>query len=335
LGEAGRRVRDGLASGLLDLVDSEGVIRSGDAARRLGLPRNLLIEIAHDLKSRGLIHLETHLFREAELIRLPRSEREAPAGGFRARVIAVSNQKGGVGKTATSVNLSAALALLGRKTLLLDLDSQANATSGLGFNKHEIKRSIYDAMVNYTPLSEIILHTSTTNLDLIPSNVHLAGVNIELVNLPSRETRLRRVLSEVKGSYEFIIIDCPPSLGLLTVNGLVAADSVLVPIQCDYYALEGISQLLGTLDLVRERLNPSLRIEGILLTMFDARTNLSTQISENVRSYFKEKVYNTVIPRNVKLSEAASFGKSILDYDRYSSGARSYLSLAKEVTAGG
>lgn len=335
LGEAGKRVRDGIAKGVLDLVDAEGVVKAGAAAKKLGLPKNLLLEVAHDLKNRELIEVETHLFRDTELIMQPRSGREAKGGEYATRVIAVSNQKGGVGKTVTSVNLSAALADLGRKTLLLDLDSQANATSGLGFDKHAIKRSTYDAMVNYTPLSEIILPTSTPNLDVIPSNVHLAGVNIELVNLPARETRLRRVISEVKGAYEFILIDCPPSLGLLTVNGLVAADSVLVPIQCDYYALEGISQLIGTIDLVRERLNPGLRIEGILLTMFDNRTNLSTQIAANVRSYFKERVYNTFIPRNVKLGEAASFGKSILDYDRTSSGARAYMDLAEEVAGDG
>lgn len=252
-----------------------------------------------------------------------------------ARIIAVANQKGGVGKTTTSVNLSACLAAKGKKVLLLDIDPQGNATSGFGIEKRKVKLSIYDALINELPLRNAIQKNVLLNLDIVPATIQLAGAEIELVPTMSREVRLRSILAEIKDQYEYILIDCPPSLGLLTINALSAADSVLVPIQCEYYALEGLSQLTNTVKLVKKHLNASLDYEGVLLTMFDARTNLAVQVAEEVRKYFSSKVFTTIIPRNVRLSEAPSYGKPIITYDEKSKGAEAYLELAKEVMANG
>ena len=249
------------------------------------------------------------------------------------RVIAVANQKGGVGKTTTSVNLSACLAAQGRSVLLLDIDPQGNATSGVGVEKKNIKVCIYDALINEVPLKNIVIPAVLKNLDLIPATIQLAGAEIELVPTMSREVRLRRVLEEVRDRYDYIIIDCPPSLGLLTINALTAADTVLVPIQCEYYALEGLSQLNNTVKLVQKHLNTALRYEGVVLTMFDSRTNLANQVADEVHRYFGNKVFKTVIPRNVRLSEAPSYGQPIIVYDERSKGAETYIELAKEVMA--
>nr|WP_285718117.1 AAA family ATPase [Pelosinus sp. IPA-1] len=247
------------------------------------------------------------------------------------KVIAIANQKGGVGKTTTSVNLSACLADLGKKVLLVDLDPQGNSTSGFGFDKTKIKQSIYDVLVNDTPIEGVILQTKIENLKLLPATIQLAGAEIELVSIMSRETKLKRVLDKIKYNYDYIIIDCPPSLGLLTINSLTAANSVLVPIQCEFYALEGLSQLMNTITLVQKNLNPALSLEGVVLTMFDARTNLSIQVVDEVKSHFRHKVYQTIIPRNVRLSEAPSHGQPITRYDPKSKGAEVYTDLAKEV----
>ncbi len=247
------------------------------------------------------------------------------------KVIAIANQKGGVGKTTTSVNLSACLADLGKKVLLLDLDPQGNSTSGFGFDKTKIKQSIYDVLVNDTPIEGVILQTKIENLMLLPATIQLAGAEIELVSIMSRETKLKRVLDKVKYNYDYVIIDCPPSLGLLTINSLTAANSVLVPIQCEFYALEGLSQLMNTITLVQKNLNPALSLEGVVLTMFDARTNLSIQVVDEVKNHFRHKVYQTIIPRNVRLSEAPSHGQPITRYDPKSKGAEVYIDLAKEV----
>ncbi|HAA37588.1 MAG TPA: sporulation initiation inhibitor Soj [Firmicutes bacterium] len=249
------------------------------------------------------------------------------------RIIAVANQKGGVGKTTTSVNLSACLAAEGKKVLLLDIDPQGNATSGIGLEKREIKFCIYDALINELPLQNIIQKAVLPNLDVVPATIQLAGAEIELVPTMSREVRLRNVLAEIKSQYDYIIIDCPPSLGLLTINALSAADSVLVPIQCEYYALEGLSQLTNTVKMVKKHLNSELEYEGILLTMFDARTNLSIQVAEEVKKFFGSQVFNAIIPRNVRLSEAPSHGLPIIAYDERSKGAEMYVQLAKEVIA--
>ena len=246
------------------------------------------------------------------------------------KTIVVANQKGGVAKTTTSVNLSACLAQYKKKVLLIDLDPQGNASSGLGVNKNELEYSSYDVLVNSVPIEKITVPINK-NLDLLPAKVELAGAEMELVAAISREMRLKNALEEVAAQYDYVIIDTPPSLGLLTLNALTAADSFLVPIQCEYYALEGLSQLLSTIKLVQKNLNPNLQMEGILLTMYDNRTNLSNQVVADVRENFKEKVFKTMIPRNVRLSEAPSFGQSILDYDRKSKGAETYLALAKEV----
>ena len=248
-----------------------------------------------------------------------------------ARVIAIANQKGGVGKTTTTVNLSACLAVKGKRVLTIDIDPQGNTTSGLGIDKTEVKESIYDVIINDLSLHETVMPTKIETLGLSPSNIHLAGAEVELVSVISREMRLKSAIAEVKDQYDFILIDCPPSLGLLTVNALTAADTILVPIQCEYYALEGLSQLMNTVRIVQKHLNPALKVEGVVLTMFDARTNLSIQVVEEVIKYFGNKVYRTIIPRNVRLSEAPSFGLPIILYDERSKGAESYMELAEEV----
>lgn len=249
-----------------------------------------------------------------------------------SRVIAIANQKGGVGKTTTAINLGAALAVAEHSTLVVDTDPQGNATSGMGIEGRESLPTIYDVLVERTPMEEAILsEVHFPYLDMVPSTRDLVGAEIELVGEGSRETILKRALEPVRGRYDFILVDCPPSLGLLTLNTLAAADSVLIPIQCEFYALEGLSQLLNTVRLVQRNLNPELEIEGVLLTMFDRRLNLSNQVAEEAREYFGDKVYETVIPRNVRLAEAPSFGEPILQYDILSTGAQSYLRLANEL----
>ncbi|MGI6307641.1 MAG: ParA family protein [Dethiobacteria bacterium] len=246
-------------------------------------------------------------------------------------IIAIANQKGGVGKTTTAVNLSACLAELGNKVLLMDIDPQGNATSGVGLDKEKVQTCVYDALINEIPVEKVIYPTKQKNLDAIPATIQLAGAEIELVPTMSREVRLRRMVESLKNRYKYIIIDCPPSLGLLTLNALTAADAVLVPIQCEYYALEGLGQLVRTIDLVKKHLNSSLKIGGVLLTMYDSRTNLSAQVAAEVRNYFGQLVFKAVIPRNVRLSEAPSHGKPIIEYDPRSKGAEVYKKMAKEV----
>jgi chromosome partitioning protein len=251
------------------------------------------------------------------------------------RVIAVTNQKGGVGKTTTAVNLGACVAIADQKVLLVDIDPQGNATSGVGYDKNGLGRSIYDVLMDSAEVAEVVVPTNVRGLFIVPSNIELTGAEIELVTEMGREIRLKRALSNIRDDYDFIFVDSPPSLGLLTINALTAADSVLIPIQCEYYALEGISQLMRTIEKVRRNLNPDLQVEGILLTMYDSRTNLSQQIVEEIRRFFGEKVYSVIVPRNVRLSEAPSFGKSIIEYDIISSGAEAYLKLAEEVIGAG
>ncbi|MGG5370742.1 ParA family protein [Enterococcus sp. AZ196] len=248
-----------------------------------------------------------------------------------ARIISVANQKGGVGKTTTTVNLGACLANDGKKVLLIDSDAQGNATSGLGVRKPDVKQDIYDVLVNEVPIKETIIKTSRENLSIVPATLQLAGAEIELTSMMARESRLKSALAEVSDDYDFILVDCPPSLGHLTINAFTASDAILIPVQCEYYALEGLSQLLNTVRLVQKHFNPGLEIEGVLLTMYDARTNLGAEVVEEVRRYFQEKVYDTIIPRNVRLSEAPSHGKPIIDYDPRSKGAEVYQALAKEV----
>lgn len=247
------------------------------------------------------------------------------------RIIAVANQKGGVGKTTTTVNLGASLAHTGKKVLLVDSDAQGNATSGLGISKGEVEEDIYDVLVNGVPMAEVILPSSRENMDLVPSSIQLAGAEVELSAFDRREMRLKEALEPIRDQYDYILIDCPPSLGHLTINAFTASDSVLIPVQCEYYALEGLSQLLNTVRLVQKHFNNDLKIEGVLLTMLDRRTNLGSEVVEEVKKYFHEKVYETIIPRNVRLSEAPSYGLSIVDYDAQSIGAKTYQELAKEV----
>jgi chromosome partitioning protein len=256
-------------------------------------------------------------------------------GVFVGKIISIANQKGGVGKTTTSVNLGACLAYIGKKVLLVDVDPQGNATSGIGIEKAEVHQCIYDMLVEDVSAQEVIKPTSVENLHAIPATIQLAGAEIELVPTISREVRLKRALDTVKDQYDYIIIDCPPSLGLLTINALTASDTVLIPVQCEYYALEGLSQLLNTVRLVQKHLNTNLMIEGVLLTMLDARTNLGLQVIDEVKKYFQDKVFKTIIPRNVRLSEAPSHGQPIIIYDPRSRGAEVYLDLAKEVVANG
>ena len=256
-------------------------------------------------------------------------------GDYMGRILAITNQKGGVGKTTTSVNLSACLAQIGKKTLLVDIDPQGNTTSGIGIDKSDIDYCVYDVLVEDVEVAAVIKKTKIENLDVIPASIQLAGAEIELVPTISREIRLKRALDEIVNQYDYIIIDCPPSLGLLTLNALTAADAVLIPVQCEYYALEGLSQLLSTVRIVQKHLNQHLKIEGVLLTMFDARTNLGIQVIDEVKKYFQDKVYRTIIPRNVRLSEAPSHGEPIIIYDPKSRGAEVYTELAKEVVTHG
>lgn len=247
-----------------------------------------------------------------------------------SKIIAVVNQKGGVGKTTTTVNLCAALAKKGKKVLLIDEDPQGNATSGVGISKNQ-EKSVYDVIINETPIEETILKTNIKKLYICPSNIDLAGAEVELVSMMAREGRLKEKLEYIKDEYDYIFVDCPPSLGLLTINALTAADSLIIPIQCEYYALEGVGQLMNTINLIKKQLNRDLYIEGVVLTMNDARTNLSNQVISEVKKFFKNNVYKTIIPRNVKLSEAPSFGMPITTYAPLSKGARCYEKLAQEI----
>lgn len=247
------------------------------------------------------------------------------------KIISIANQKGGVGKTTTSVNLSACLAYLGKKVLLIDIDPQGNASSGVGVSKGDLEACIYDVLIDDEPAENVIMPTKVENLSVLPATISLAGAEIELVSTISRELRLKNSLETLKNNFDYIIIDCPPSLGLLTINALTASDSIIIPVQCEYYALEGLSQLLSTIRLVQKHLNKNLMIDGVLLTMLDARTNLGIQVIEEVKKYFQDKVYKTIIPRNVRLSEAPSHGEPIIIYDAKSRGAEVYLELAREV----
>lgn len=246
------------------------------------------------------------------------------------KVISIANQKGGVGKTTTSINISSILAKKGKKVLLIDTDPQGNATSGLGIEKN-FEFSVYDVLIGETKISETILDTQIKNLKICPSNINLAGAEVELVSMISREYRLKEKLDECKEDYDYIIIDCPPSLGLITLNAFTSSNSVLIPVQCEYYALEGLGQLINTINLVKKHLNKELEIEGAVLTMYDVRTNLSNQVVKEVKKYFDDKVYKTVIPRNVRLSEAPSYGMPITVYDARSKGAKCYEKLVKEI----
>lgn len=247
------------------------------------------------------------------------------------KIIAIANQKGGVGKTTTAINLAASLGVLEKKVLLVDADPQANSTSGVGFDPKNIKQSIYDCIIEGAEPKDVVLETQTPNLDLIPANMDLVGAEIELINLPGREKMMRKALEKLKDSYDFIILDCSPSLGLVTINTLTASDSVIIPVQCEYFALEGLGKLLNTIKIVQARLNPELAIEGILLTMYDIRLRLSNQVVEEVKTHFQQMVFDTIIQRNTKLGEAPSFGQSIIMHDASSKGAVNYLNLAREI----
>ncbi len=248
------------------------------------------------------------------------------------KAIAIFNQKGGVGKTTTNINLSACLAAQGKRVLVIDIDPQGNTTSGIGITKRKLKDTLYDVLINGDDydVHRAIIQTKTKNLDLIPASVDLSGAEIELVNIEGREKRLKKAINQIRDEYDYIFVDCPPSLGLLTINSLTAVDSVLIPIQCEFYALEGVSQLLSTIELVKKNMNPDLQIEGVILSMFDGRTNLSIQVVQEVKKYFGRQVFQTVIPRNVRLAEAPSYGMPILKYDPTSAGAKAYKKFAEE-----
>jgi chromosome partitioning protein len=248
-----------------------------------------------------------------------------------AKTIAIANQKGGVGKTTSSINIAASLAALEKNVLLLDMDPQSNASTGLGFNTKELDNTIYEVLVDDVNPNEVVVKSEMPFLDLLPSHINLVGAEIELVNVDERESVLKKVISKIKKNYDYIIIDCPPSLGLLTLNSLTASNSVIIPVQCEYYALDGLGQLLNTISIVRNSLNPSLEIEGVLLTMFDSRLRLSNQVVDEVKNHFGDKVFKTIITRNVRLSESPSHGKPVILYDILSAGARNYISLANEI----
>ncbi|HCB99836.1 MAG TPA: chromosome partitioning protein ParA [Ruminococcaceae bacterium] len=247
------------------------------------------------------------------------------------KIIAIANQKGGVGKTTTAVNLAAALGEIGRKVLLVDIDPQGNASSGLGINKKQVSKSTYDLLVDQAEADEALVHSPFANVDVLPATITLAGAEIELVDTKSRETMLKRKLAPIRDHYDYIFIDCPPSLGLITLNALTASDSLIIPAQCEYYALEGLSQLITTVRVVKRMYNSSIEIEGVLLTMFDGRLNLTVQVVQEIKKFFPRKVYKTVVPRNVRLSEAPSFGKPVIYYDSHSRGSQAYRALALEV----
>ncbi|MGE5106115.1 MAG: ParA family protein [Sphingobacteriales bacterium] len=247
------------------------------------------------------------------------------------KIIGITNQKGGVGKTTTAINLAASFAVLEYKTLLVDADPQANSTTGIGFDLHNIQQSLYDCMINQTAIKDVILKSDIPNLDLVPSHIDLVGAEIEMINYPNRENVLKELLEPIKNDYDFIVVDCSPSLGLITVNALTASDSVIVPVQCEFFALEGLGKLLNTIKIVQNRLNTALQIEGILMTMYDGRLRLCNQVVSEVRRHFEDLVFTSIIHRNTKLSEAPSFGKPVILYDADSKGAINYLNLAKEI----